>query len=970
MAQNLTNLISEIDDDSVSRSLVCSPENIQQNISGKSFNVLHTNIRSVNCNFNHLMTLLARINTQCDVIILSECWLSKITGIPALEGYISYKSKHINQNDGVIMYVKSDIEHIIIEPTLHDANCLIMKSSTELAIVGAYRSPSSKNIENFIDSLDQILESLSSFKTVTLIGDLNINIGTNTNDSITDTYLNTLASHGLLAAHTLPTRESACLDHVMLRSNKSSTSIILDSPITDHAPTLLCSEATTYYCRRSDFMSRIDIPSVVSELSKTNFTTVFKATDANTAATELVSIITNTIAIHSKVIKIPNRKRCIKPWMTPGLLRCVKHRDNLHRKALSSPKDSVAQVIYTRYRNYCNNLLKTLKTEYDKNEISKNKGNTKGLWETIKNIVNLNKVSMPPVELLKLSDDEVKSLDQVNDFFANVGSCLASKISQDDTDSTPRVVTTNMPLSSMSLLDTDEAEVDNIIYNLRSKCATGADNIPPEVLKSARHILVPPITSLCNLCLATGVFPEIFKTALIKPIFKAGDRHSVNNYRPISILTALSKILEKILNIRLVKYLEKNNIIAKNQYGFRRTLSTENAVLELTERVVKQLDSGAKVIGIFLDLAKAFDTVSISLLVDKMERLGIRGIVLDMFRCYLTNRTQVVKIGNVSSNKATPTFGVPQGSVLGPTLFLIYINTLCLSEITNCSLITYADDTVLIAHGMNWDQARQTAENALAKVMTWLRRNLLTLNIDKTKFITFSPKSHTQPPADTFNIVAHVCNTQTNNCNCLSLIRTKDIKYLGIIIDSTLTWHNHINSLVGRIRKLLPIFKKLRSCSDSKTLTTVYTALAQSLLQYCITSWGGSDATSMLRLERAQRAVLKVMFRRPRRYPTATLYSECKLLTVRQLFILRAILTKHSSLSPNQMSQGRRAGFCDVYPHRTALARRQFYIAGSRLYNKVNKTKHIYLLTSSRCKNLIKSWLLTCNYRHTEDLLK
>lgn len=906
------------------------------------------------------------MDIQCDVIILTECWLSKIANIPALDGYISYKSQFSNQNDGVILYVKSTISHTIAEPTLQDANCLILRVDSTIAVIAAYRSPSSRNIDSFIDSLDLVLASLVQYKTVILTGDLNINILSN--DVTTDSYLNILASHGLLAAHTIPTRDKACLDHVMVRSNKGSTTVILDSPITDHFPTIFCSEVNFQHCAVKKIVSRINIPAVVEQLSRTDFFPILTATDANAAASDLVNAIANVVSANTILIKIPNRKRCLKPWITPGLLRCIKNRDNLHKKAKASPNNEVLHVTYTRYRNFCNNLLKKLKAEFESKELNNNKDNTKGLWKVIKNITHLNKSSTPPLELLKLTNNDTDSVDQVNNFFANIGADLASRI-QNDSTNRRQFSQSNNKYSSMALLDTDETEVENIILGLKNNCAIGVDGISNEILKSARHILVQPITFLCNLCLSSGVFPDVFKGALVSPIHKGGDRHSVTNYRPISILTSLSKVLEKILNTRLVDYLDTNNIIANNQYGFRKSLSTEHAVLELTERIVGLLDNKAKVIGIFLDLTKAFDTVSIPLLLDKMEGLGIRGIVLDIFRSYLFNRKQRVKVGNVMSNNASPTFGVPQGSVLGPTLFLIYINNLCLIDIPNCSLISYADDTVLIAHGTDWEQARHKAENAVATVMTWLNQNLLTLNILKTKFITFSPRTQSQPAIGAIDVVAHACHSSTSDCNCLTLTRANNIKYLGVIIDSTFSWHDHISSLVGRIRKLLPIFKKLRTCADLKTLHIVYSALTQSLLQYCITAWGGSGTTFMLRLERAQRAILKVMLGKPRRYSTNTLYEECKLLTVRQLYVLRSITMLHPCLHFNPIAGRRRMWSCPSVPHRTSLARRQYFVSAPRLYNKVNKIHNIYALPLNRCKNVIKSWLLTLTYHDTEALI-
>ncbi|CAG9121615.1 unnamed protein product [Plutella xylostella] len=218
------------------------------------------------------------------------------------------------------------------------------------------------------------------------------------------------------------------------------------------------------------------------------------------------------------------------------------------------------------------------------------------------------------------------------------------------------------------------------------------------------------------MCFKNGVFPDLFKKSLIHPIHKGGNRDVVGNYRPISVLPALSKILEKLMNSRLTNYLEKENLISNSQFGFRAGRSTEDAVSSLTEYIVDLLDNKRKCIGIFLDLAKAFDTVSIPILLSKMENIGIRGQSLEIFSDYLTNRTQRVKIGNLTSSDLPVTFGVPQGSVLGPSLFLIYINELCLHTPVNGRIFSFADDTALVYEGETWMEARNNAETGLQKV--------------------------------------------------------------------------------------------------------------------------------------------------------------------------------------------------------------------------------------------------------------
>ena len=243
----------------------------------------------------------------------------------------------------------------------------------------------------------------------------------------------------------------------------------------------------------------------------------------------------------------------------------------------------------------------------------------------------------------------------------------------------------------------------------------------------------------------------------------------------------------------------------------------------------------------------------------------------------------------------------------------------------NCKIITYADDTALIIHGKDWPDTFTKAEVALSVVINWLNTNLLTLNISKTKFVPFTPGILSQPPCS-FKVRAHTCTlTDFSSCNCPPLERTDHIKYLGVIIDNFLKWKKHIEFTVKRVRKLIYIFKKLRGVADFRCLITVYLALAQSVLGYCVTAWGGAHKTAMLRLERAQRAVLKVLSRKPIRFPTSELFSLCKVLTVRQLFVLQTLLRKHKQIDyvPTYSTAKRLSDrVCKNVPCKTAVARR------------------------------------------------
>ncbi|KAJ8737040.1 hypothetical protein PYW07_000311 [Mythimna separata] len=935
--------------------------------------IITQNIRSIHANINSFLTLLCRMNVDCEILVLTECWLNRYNGlIPSIDQYTYYYTKNLlNQNDGVVLYVKNIKSYTVEEPALQDASCLLLKIGTDKAIICIYRSPSIRDISKFLQSLDSLLADLTSYKNIVIVGDLNIDIAYSPSSNQTSDYLDLIASHGMLPAHTLPTRETACLDHVMLKTNLSAVTIVLHSSVTDHAPVLLCLKLKTRVKPRPLTTSKTNFSTLDQAMITTDFQPIYQLTDANEAADCLITTLIRLLNNHTSTIKLPSNQRLIQPWMTMGMLRCIRNRDAMHYKLKQNPSNSVLSITYKRYRNFCTKILKKLKRDYDRTELREAANDSKKIWKIIKRVTYTETPNTPNTDLLNHSTSPKLAVERVNEFFASVGRNLAQNFSSPSGSEKFTTEMTSSPstLQSFVMLSTDEAEVDEIITSLKTDSATGWDNISTKFLKRYTQILVPLLTHIFNICLNTGTFPRHFKKAIIHPIHKTGDTHCVNNYRPIAVLSSISKILERIVNKRLMKYLEDKKLLSPNQFGFRRGKSTSDAVTKLVDCVVKNIDMKQKVLSIFLDLKKAFDTVSIPNLLLKLEELGIRGKPLEFMKDYLQNRTQCVKIQEHYSRDAPVTFGVPQGSVLGPTLFLIYVNQLCDLKLGNGNIIAFADDTVLTFSGDSWHDTFNSAQKGLNTVLQWLKTHTLTLNTDKTKILTFSMRNSTQP-SDTQTVTAHSCLLpDVVACTCPKLERCKTIKYLGVILDNGLSFAAHIETLTKRVRKLIFVVKTLRNVAEPQIMRCTYFALCQSLLNYCICAWGGAPKTLLLKLERAQRAVLKVSTFRPILFPTEELYKNCKVLTVRQLFVLNTVLLQHH-ITPYAIITTRRKDIISQ-PFRShySFTRRFPCFQGPHLYNKINKILNFNSLPNVSLKKKLSTWLQTLNYNNTELLL-
>jgi hypothetical protein len=686
----------------------------------------------------------------------------------------------------------------------------------------------------------------------------------------------------------------------------------------------------------------------------------------------LIGIVKSTILSNTKISKVPAEKRILKPWVTEGVLRCIRLRNSMQSKLRFESHNNVLKITYKRFRNYCVSLLRKIKRQYNKKKIEDSTKNNKELWATINEISNFKAPKSSNSNLLNLLPHPIDSINRVNQFFVSVGRVLAENIIAQFGSQVIPVISPAPMQSSFVLLHTDPLEVDEILSGLDSNSAAGWDEISTKFVKKARDFLIPILSRLANLCFETGKFPVALKRSVVTPVHKAGDRGDVNNFRPISVLTCFSKILEKLLNKRLISFLTKYNLLSTTQYGFRKGLSTRDAVLHLTNIITEKVDNGDKCIAVFIDLKKAFDTISVPILVHRLEGMGIRGTPLSLFENYLQERTQVVKVGDYYSDEENVTYGVPQGSVLGPTLFLIYINELCMLRLNSGQIFSYADDTAVLFSGSCWETVRGAAESGLAGVAGWLNKNLLTLNTSKTKYICFSPSSRSQPET-VFQIKMHRCgNINSLRCGCPFLEKVNSLKYLGVIVDQRLSWHCHIDLVIARVRKLMWIFKMLRHVMTNKLLNRIYVALAQSVITYCIPVWGGATKTKLLELERSQRSLIKIMYSKPWKYSTENLYKISNLLTVRKLYILNIVLIAHKNLpfDSSNLSNKRRHNVAPSGRIRTAFAERQYSAQSVFIYKIINKKFNIYCKKTYECKELVVEWLKTLNYEETEDILK
>ena len=872
------------------------------------FSTFSLNIRSLQNKMSEFQDLLDNLSSSSfsfSALCLQEIWNIPNAQSVLLDNFhpMALKTRNQKKGGGVGIYISKQFQfeslnELDIVNDQYEAIFLkVFKDRKDFKIICNIYRPPNGDLKQFIEFLSDKLDTFSTnpdlkrANEIILCADFNVNFMNFDTHSLTNDLLNTLISHGFLPMITLPSRiterSATLIDNIFTNKIQSFyDSGLLHSSISDHLPAFYLQ--TSFITNKSNDktiyhdMSAQNINSFKEKLSNENWTLITQINQPTQAFDSFSKILDNHFmeSFPLKEKRKNKRHNPIKPWMTDDILNLrKKHRKLLKEKFRKRTLDAKEKFDVVN-KTYSKEVRKAKKVFYDAKFSSFN-NDMKKTWSLINTIIKKKKAKN---DVPKVFYDEHKTYNSFseiaagfNDFFVNVGPRLASSIPDsnklfDNFLGDPHNV-------DFSFRNITEDVVYKTLSNLKSKNSIGKDKISMSLLKDIMPLIISPIIHLFNLSLNTGFIPDIYKCAKVIPVYKSGPPDQFDNYRPISLLPALSKVLEKIVSFQMIRFLETQNILYTHQYGFRKNRDTQQPLIQLLNKVYKGLNKSTSeyTLSVFLDLRKAFDTCNIDILIKKLNHYGFRGTSLKWFKNYLTGRKQYVELEGFKSNEQVITHGVPQGSVLGPILFLLYINDF--PQATNLFSSLFADDTLLTKSMSDVKNLYDYANNELIKVSDWFKSNKLSLNVSKTKFMIF--RNEKMPKVnDEFKLF--IDNSEIERIG--NDFDTKSFKFVGISLDEFLNWNQHIHNVNNKISSAIYALNQIRKILPEKTLKTIYNSILQPNLQYSIITWGNAKFKDLEPIILKQKKAVRFVSKSKYNAHCDPLFSQLNILKLQDLF--------------------------------------------------------------------------------------
>ena len=836
--------------------------------------VTSVNVRSLMSNWNIFINSSAAL---ADIICLQEVWRIKNKNLIQLNGFndVLLKERSRSRGGGVAIYVKNHInyEELVtpfVEGVLESVGLKFKLQGKMVTLINIYIPPGKAKL-----GINLLKTYLDTHENVILVGDFNINIKRNTPS--TRYFKSFCAEKGLVITNRDTTRLAggSCIDHVVISKylNIPYNCEVLMEEIADHLIIRLAflSNSVNQVPQHNELTyndcSSENIRRLRHSMNLTNWNDVI-TNDPEESVKNLINKITDNYNECCPRIKrkFNSRKDPLNSWMTKELLE---KRNNLIKLTKKSANGTIVDKLrYKLEKQSYKHAINRAKNSKIESDLNNSKNDNSKIWKVLNDSCGL-KGKRNEILGLRINNKIVTNkkdiVKEFSKFYKTEASRLKTLLNYSTEDHKKYL---EQKPYTWSFTDVTREETFKTIKTLKNKKSTGFDNMNNFILKQIGDIVANPIAEIMNMCIAQGSFPDSLKTAKLVPIFKKGSLWEVSNYRPISLLPAISKIFEKLINTQLTEQIEDNDILPNTQFGFRKGKNTINAVELLVQEIQKAKILKEKVLCVFIDVSKAFDCCNHEILLNKLKSIGLNKTGVNLFKSYFSHRYQSVYIDEHRSENVEITMGVGQGTILGPTLFSLYLHDLPKS--LDCLTIQFADDTTLLIKAKTEEELIVKTGLIMDATFRWLKDNGLTINQDKTRVMQFTGQDI---PVTLNNQVIKRCGPNENE---------KYFNMLGIYLDKHLKWDYHIEKISCKISKGLYTLSKFSNIINTKSKLLVYHSLIASHLRYGISLWGKSFCHGINGLEKS----LKQSMRRIEngKYHTDPIRKRHKILKLKDLY--------------------------------------------------------------------------------------
>jgi exonuclease III len=964
---------------------------------------LSLNVRSLLNKFSLFELFLDSLQSagvNVDVILLTETFLSEsdtTSGVYNLEGFNSFHLTRAHRGGGgMVFYInkRHKVNHHVKKINVREIEFMILRlEDLNLSVCGVYRPPTSNssNMGEFLEAYDHILEDYSR---MICMGDFNINL----RDDLGCRDLNNLLSANnffVLNSKEFITRSdnhsSSVIDHLHTDlMNESFKVVVGESAISDHKYLLLILQnkrvKTSPAYRQKIFtdFNKVSI-SLRNKLMSGSFET-FK---------DLYDFLSSSVAVNSnvKITKV-NSSTFHKPWFNQNLRKLWKAKRHFIRLRKSFPLNEYYAVKAQEYSSILKKECYKEKKKFYSDSYDQCLGNWHEMWETTRKLLtnssNTNQIDQ--IDLVVDGEEIAKEKvpNAVNKFFTTVGENVTG-----GNQNSLNFEFNNRPTISHSLKSfphTTPKEVEEMIDSLKSNVSSGIDSITSQFVKDNKDVLSILLSKFINDSFDSGAFPDPLKFAKVKPIFKSGDKKDVGNYRPISILPILSKVFEMIIRVRLLTHLTKNKIIHENQYGFMKGCNTTSAASCLVNDIVTGLNKKLKTATLFIDISKAFDCLNFKIMREILLKSGIESKALELLCNYFRGREQVVVANNITSDPAKIVCGSPQGSIISPILFLVYINDLLHLKLNGTGRL-YADDAAFCYHAVDYEQLHDKMKADLETLESFLSSINFAMSIKKTKFMIFQLQirnSTAKNSRATFRTFLDKKKSRRKTkkppllirrpkpsppkpfseirFNNKTIERVQSFTYLGLVLDSNLSWKPHIENVIKKVAPFTGLLRKVRFFVYKPMLMQLYYAFIHSRFTYCLPIWSAASKSLLEKVQRLQNKAIKSIRFLDRLTPTDSLYDE-KFLSFTQTIDYESTLFIHKitmglvksdyKLSTNfevSNRNTRQSNLLRPSNFITNKAQKSVYYRGVQLYNSF-KSSQVFSQLDDKSLASIKSHL-------------